>query len=107
MSKQSYWGVQEGDGSQRLKITLLVSKKRLLRWGEGEGEEEGKGMLVKVVVSTSGRKRVYYWMSELTFSSGTADIHISIPSCVLSVLISADQNPKLFHYCNTNVPAHA
>lgn len=97
---------------QRLKITLLVLKKKVVKMGGGgrrgrvDREEEGKGMLVKVVVSTSGRKRVYYWMSELTFS-GTADIHISIPSCVLSVLISADQNPKLFHYCNTNVPAHA
>lgn len=74
--------------------------------GEGEGEEEGKGILVKILVYTSGRKREYYWMSELTSYSGTADMCISIPGCILSVLIFADQNPKLFHYCNTSVPAH-
>lgn len=56
----------------------------------------GKGVLVKVIVRTSGRKREYCWMSALTSHSRTADIHISIPSCVLSVLISATKTQNFF-----------
>jgi len=66
----------------------------------------GKGTLVKVIVRASGRKRQYYWMTELTSHSSRGDLQISIPSCVLSVLISAEQNPKLFHYCDTSFPVH-
>lgn len=85
----------EGQG---LKTTFLVSEK-IVKMGRGGRRGKGEGHASNNNCEYKWKKeREYYWMSELTSYSGTADTHISIPSCILSVLIFADQNPKLFHY---------
>lgn len=84
----------EGQG---LKITFLISEK-IVEIGGGRGEGH------------AGKNNCEYkWKKELL----DVRAHLLLWDCrytyfhpKLSVLIFADQNPKLFHYCNTSVPAH-